>query len=247
MTAVVPLTFDLNRLNSSWWWWWWWWYRMSWEVREHLVWARQWWYSKIMSSYMKQFTRVISLPHVQANWMTEDAELQQLSIFAISNHPLGSFSSVKASGSFTNLQSNRVFFMCFCRFLLSFVTSTGRDSTQQELLLEIVDHVAILLTSTHIGIIVTLASPFKKNKTQSVWIEINNLKKKHFIIHTVYPFDIFGMWSSTFRITYTPVNIVKERKPIWRSISYQTKRNLPLPLPSTSLKWCLQIESNWMD
>jgi len=43
---------------------------------------------------MKQFTRVISLPHVQANWMTEDAELQQLSIFAISIHPFGSFSSV---------------------------------------------------------------------------------------------------------------------------------------------------------
>lgn len=48
-----------------------------------------------------------------------------------------------ASGSFTNLQSNRVFLMCFCRFLLSFVTSMGRDSTQQEFLLEIVDHVAI--------------------------------------------------------------------------------------------------------
>ena len=49
---------------------------------------------KIMTSCMKQFTRVISLPHVQANWMTEDAELQQLSILAISIHPFGSFSSV---------------------------------------------------------------------------------------------------------------------------------------------------------
>lgn len=49
----------------------------------------------------------------------------------------------------------------------------------------------------------------QEKTTQSGWIEINYYQK-----HKLYNSYIFGMWSSTFRITYTPVNIVKERKPI---------------------------------
>ena len=62
--------------------------------------------------------------------------------------------SVKAMGSSTKLQLHWIIFM----YLLTFVSSTGRDSTQQELLMETVDHVenidAILLPSTNIGITV---------------------------------------------------------------------------------------------
>lgn len=61
-------------------------------------------------------------------------------------------------------------------------------------------------------------------------------------MYTVYPFDNFWMWSSTFQITYTPVNIVMENGPFEKVFPTKTNGTYHCHQPLRDDICCLQFQ-----